>query len=140
VDIPRQTTVLGNPDLTYEVIATVLHNARRHAAGSPVRISTVTDDESVSLAIEDRGPGLPTAPAERIFDRGWTTSETGEGKGVGLFVARRLMEEQGGKLIGTNRLGGGASFLLRFPRDETASSGTPLTGGGSPGPAAKPTV
>ncbi len=126
VDIPADTNVLGNPDLTYEVIATILHNARRHAAGSPVTIRTEIDEASVNVAIEDRGPGLPVSSTDRIFERGWTTSETGEGKGVGLFVARRLMEEQGGELVGANRPEGGASFSLRFPAAKAVDGPSPL--------------
>jgi signal transduction histidine kinase len=125
MDIPEHTSVLGNPDLTYEVIATILHNARRHAAGSPVTIRTEVHEASVSVAIEDRGPGLPVSSTDRIFERGWTTSGTGEGKGVGLFVARRLMEEQGGELVGANRPGGGASFSLRFAVAQAGEGSTP---------------
>ncbi len=127
MDIPANTNVLGNPDLTYEVIATILHNARRHAAGSPVTIRTEIDEASVTVAIEDGGPGLPVSSTERIFERGWTTSETGEGKGVGLFVARRLMEEQGGELVGANRPEGGASFSLRFPAGQAGDGSRPLS-------------
>jgi signal transduction histidine kinase len=114
--------VLGNPERTYEVFATLFDNARRHAGGSQVSVRAATDEEWVTVAVEDSGPGLPASLPERIFDRGWTTSRRQEGMGLGLHLARRLMEEQGGELTASNRPGGGASFLMRFPAAEAAGA------------------
>ncbi|MDE3203650.1 MAG: HAMP domain-containing histidine kinase [Acidobacteriota bacterium] len=114
-DIPRDVVVLANPEKTYEVIATLLDNARRHAPGSPVEILAAYRGDRVVVSVSDRGPGLPPICVERIFDRGWTTSPQGVGMGVGLYLARSLAEEQEGSLTATDRVGGGATFSLTLP-------------------------
>lgn len=121
IDVPSGTTVLGNPERTYEVLATLFDNARRHAAGAPVTVGAYVAAGSVMVVVEDRGPGLPASAPERIFERGWSTSARRDGKGLGLHVARRLMEEQGGQLLAANRPGGGASFHVSFPVSATTA-------------------
>jgi signal transduction histidine kinase len=115
VDVAMGTTVLGNPERTYEVFATLLENARRHAAGTTVTVRASRADGWVTVTVEDGGPGLPTRFTERVFERGWTTSARQDGMGLGLYVARRLMEEQGGQLAASNNAAGGARFSLKFP-------------------------
>jgi signal transduction histidine kinase len=123
LDVPVGITVLGNPERTYEVFATLLDNARRHARGTTVTIRATATDEWVTATVEDRGPGLPPIFTDCIFERGWTTSPRREGMGLGLYVARRLMEEQGGQLSATNRPGGGARFVIDFPAADSHNAG-----------------
>jgi signal transduction histidine kinase len=123
LDVPDGTAVLGNPERTYEVFATLLDNARRHARGTTVTIRATATDEWVTVTVEDRGPGLPPIFTDCIFERGWTTSPRREGMGLGLYVARRLMEEQGGQLSATNRPGGGARFVIDFPAADLDNAG-----------------
>jgi signal transduction histidine kinase len=125
VDVPPTTAVLGNPERTYEVFASLLENARRHAAGTPVTIRATAAQEWVIVAVEDRGPGLPPSFTDRVFERGWTTSARQDGKGLGLYVARRLMEEQGGHLSAANRLEGGACFVVHLCRSDAVGAETP---------------
>lgn len=116
--VPKDVTVLANPEQTYEVVATLLDNARRHAPGSVVTVSAVNVAEEVVISVEDRGPGIPPALTEKIFERGWTTSAKGEGMGIGLYLAKKLTEEQGGCLTACNRVGGGACFTITLPAGE----------------------
>ncbi len=118
LDVAAGTTVLGNPERTYEVFATLLENARRHAAGTDVTVRATSQGGRVTVTLEDSGPGLPMGLSDRIFERGWTTSARQDGMGLGLYVARRLMEEQGGELLADDRPTGGARFLIRFPVEE----------------------
>ncbi len=83
------------------------------------------DHNAVVLRVEDRGPGVPHDACERIFDRGVSTHP--DGSGLGLFVARRLMQRQGGSISAAPRSGGGSRFDLRFDRDRDL-----LITGGSP--------
>ncbi|HEX4863606.1 MAG TPA: HAMP domain-containing sensor histidine kinase [Acidimicrobiales bacterium] len=116
VDVPPGTVVRGDRGRTAEVLEAILDNARRYAPGSRLTIRVIADDPWVTLVIGDRGPGLPLDSLEKIFERGWTTAVDGEGAGIGLHVARCLMEEQGGSLRAANRSGGGAVFLARFQK------------------------
>jgi signal transduction histidine kinase len=127
LDVPPTTSVLGNPERTYEVFATLLENARRHAAGTTVTVRATTVGEWVIVTVEDYGPGLPSTCTDRIFERGWTTSARQDGKGLGLYVARRLIEEQGGQLSAANCPGGGASFTVRLSAGEIDAAAAPST-------------
>jgi signal transduction histidine kinase len=127
LDIPLGTTVIGNPDRAYEVLATLFDNARKHAVGSAVSVRLAADENWSTVILEDRGPGIPTAAGEQIFERGWSTSARRDGLGLGLYVARALMEEQGGGLSASNRPGGGARFELRFPAGDAVLATLPAS-------------
>jgi signal transduction histidine kinase len=127
LDIPLGTTVIGNPDRAYEVFATLFDNARKHAAGSAVSVSVRGGESSTTVIVEDRGPGIPALAGDQIFERGWTTSARRDGLGLGLYVARALMEEQGGDLSAGNRPGGGARFELRFPAGDAVLATVPTS-------------
>ena len=119
VDVSPDMVVRGDRGRSAEVLEAIFDNARRYAPGSRLTIRAIPDDPWVTLVIGDRGPGLPIDSVEKIFERGWTTSIDGEGAGIGLYVARCLMEEQGGSLRAANRTGGGAVFLARFQKSKS---------------------
>lgn len=108
---------LGRPKETAQVLRNLLDNARLYAPGSPVVVRAERRDDWVVLLVEDEGPGVPAGERHSIFERSrrGTTSDGTDGSGLGLYVARRLMREQGGDLWVTDRAGGGASFVLSLP-------------------------
>lgn len=64
----------------------------------------------------DRGPGMSEAEAERLFDRFQRGDGVpGEGTGIGLWLAQRLAELQGGRIEVQRRQGGGSTFTLCLP-------------------------
>jgi nitrogen fixation/metabolism regulation signal transduction histidine kinase len=69
----------------------------------------------VELSIADNGPGLPVGFDERWFEP-YTTSKQ-RGTGLGLAVAKKIVEEHGGSIRAENRSGGGATFTVRLPCD-----------------------
>ena len=117
VEVPEGLTAFGSPNQTSEILRNLLDNARLHGDSSAVRVSGAAHGGAVELAVEDDGMGVPEAIRERIFERGWTTRAQvpSSGTGLGLFVARRLAEEQGGTLTVRDRAGGGAAFVLTLP-------------------------
>jgi two-component system OmpR family sensor kinase len=110
----RRASAYGRPDDVARIVHNLLTNARRHAPGSPVRLSASTRDGFVSIAVGDEGPGVPASQREAIFERG-RHSKAGGSTGLGLYVARHLARELGGDLTVHDRVGGGATFLLRVP-------------------------
>jgi len=112
-DVPSGLLVDGCADTATQVVVALLHNARRHAPGAPVEVHGYASRGAVHLAVDDAGPGIPWWLRRRVFERG-VSRETSGGSGLGLFIARRLMTEQGGSITVRPRKGGGASFLLRF--------------------------
>jgi two-component system sensor histidine kinase TctE len=100
-----------------QVLRNLLDNARLYAPGSPVDIRAEQRDEWVVLLVEDQGPGVPLPVRKAVFERGrrGPAAEGTQGSGLGLYVASRLMHEQGGDLWVTDRTGGGASFVMSLP-------------------------
>ncbi len=105
---------MGRRNCTAQVVLALLDNSRKHAPGSKVTLRVGDLDGAVVLYVEDRGPGIPAALRERVFERG-ARGDGSAGSGLGLCVAKRLMAEQGGTIECRSRRGGGASFVLRFP-------------------------
>lgn len=102
-----------------EVVETVVLNAveAMHGSGT-IRLAArnangATAPPQVEVTISDSGPGIPAAAVERVFDLFYTTKSSGTG--VGLAMARRLVEHQGGTITAANLPGGGAVFAIRLP-------------------------
>jgi signal transduction histidine kinase len=110
----RRAKAYGRPDDVVRIVQNLLSNARRHAPGSPVRLSASTRDGIVTIAVADEGPGVPASQREAIFERGRHSKARGS-SGLGLYVARHLALELGGDLRVHDRVGGGATFTLRLP-------------------------
>lgn len=115
VDIPAGLEVEGVPESTAQVVLALLTNARCHASGSDVELRAEPGEGQIALYVEDRGPGVPDRLAGLAFER-TAQGARGHGSGLGLFVARRLMEDQRGSIDVRRRHGGGSSFVVRLPR------------------------
>jgi len=105
------------------ILSNLLGNAVRYAPpASPIEVSVHRDGAALVFVVADRGPGIPMAEQDRIFEpfyRPAGAPADGGGAGLGLSIARRLAELQGGTLAYAARPGGGSSFELRLPADAT---------------------
>ena len=119
--VPRGIKVEGCQSSTAQVVLALLDNARQHAAASPVDVRVTVLGGVVALYVEDRGKGLSGVVPERLFDRG-VRGDDSDGSGLGLFIAKRLMSEQGGSIAVRPRVGGGTSFVVRFRRASSKRS------------------
>ena len=113
---------------TVRIVVNLLENARKYAPGdTPVTLTVARRGSEMTIAVADRGPGVPAGEAERIFDALYrpATSRPDVGSaGLGLAIARGLAEAQGGRLSYAPREGGGSVFTLALPvaeLDEIAS-------------------
>lgn len=99
--------------MTRLVFRNLLENAIQHTPpGTSISLS-VRDRRTV--VIEDDGPGIPTAQRSVIFERFRRgTAATGAGAGLGLAIARRVMERAGGQLLLDPDSARGARFLVAF--------------------------
>ena len=84
-----------------------------HMARSIVVIAMRRGDETVELAVNDHGAGIPKERLEQIFGSFFTTKATG--MGMGLSISRTLVEAHGGRLWAENVEGGGASLRFTLP-------------------------
>jgi signal transduction histidine kinase len=113
VALPPLPPVAAPAELLEAVLETLVENSRQAGAGR-VRIAAARDGTRVRLAVEDDGPGVPPADHERIFEP-FHTSRRGEGgSGLGLSIARSLLEACAGT-IESKRVGQGACFELVLP-------------------------
>lgn len=77
-------------------------------------------EESVSIAVEDDGPGIDPAVLPRIFNPFFTTKD--RGTGLGLSIVHGIIEGHGGRISAGPRQGGGASFVVTLPRCQEAAA------------------
>jgi signal transduction histidine kinase len=108
-EVPAGLTAVGRPSEVAQVVQTLLDNARNHAQGAHVVVDGFRWGNSVFVRVEDDGPGVACADRERIFRRGVGDRS---GSGLGLYVARRLMRDQGGDVAVDDRPGRGATFVV----------------------------
>jgi hypothetical protein len=80
-----------------------------------LRLSTSLIDTSVATTIEDSGPGIPKQHLSKIFDPFFTTKGQGEGSGLGLTVARRIIKKFGGDIRIESQEGRGTSCIVTLP-------------------------
>jgi len=103
-----------------QVLVNLLENAA-HAAGPDgwVAVKSFTSEHCVHLQITDSGTGVPDALRDKIFQPFFTTKDPGVGTGLGLPVARRILEQHGGQLR-VVAVPGGTAFEALFPHGATA--------------------
>jgi two-component system, NtrC family, sensor kinase len=82
-----------------------------------------------SVSVTDTGQGIAPEDLTKIFDPFYTTKEVGQGTGLGLSVARRIVEEHGGVIEAANNAEGGATFTILLPLHEAATAAVERAGG-----------
>jgi signal transduction histidine kinase len=87
-----------------------------------LRITTQAEDDGVRVEIADTGPGMPPEVAARAFEAFYTTKDVGQGTGLGLDIARRIVEERHGGTIAIESQPGNTVLRVRIPaRPRTAA-------------------
>jgi two-component system, NtrC family, sensor kinase len=115
-DYAGDTLVLALPDQLRQALMNLLLNAIQAMKGKgALRLATAVLDGSVTATIADSGPGIPKENLSRIFDPFFTTKGQGEGSGLGLTVARRIIRKFGGDIRLESVEGAGTSCLVTLP-------------------------
>lgn len=110
-------TVRGVPRLLRRAIRNLLENARRYGAGE-TSVELGSRNGAAEIRVNDRGPGVPAALRERIFEPFYRlpgASERNGGVGLGLALVKSITERHGGNVRCEDRPGGGASFVITLP-------------------------
>ncbi len=107
--------VLCDPAQIRQVLWNLLRNAAQVTRpGEAVEVSLRDTEAGVTLAVADRGPGVPEALRHRIFEAYYSGSA--RGAGIGLAVVKRIADAHGARLVVREREGGGSVFALTLPR------------------------
>jgi PAS domain S-box-containing protein len=111
--------IWANPLELRQVFVNVIDNAVRAMEGKGrLELSTHMNQDVLTVRIRDSGPGIPTAYVSKIFDPFFTTKKQGEGTGLGLTIAHRIITKHGGQIrVETEE--GGTTFIIMFPLAET---------------------
>src|SRR5215467_3479320 len=106
--------------LIEQALIALLSNAAAHGASdAPIEVSAVRDDSVLVFSVADRGPGLIAGEENKIFEKFYRGPRTRPGGiGLGLSIARQLVEANGGEIAAQNRQGGGAVFSIHLPISE----------------------
>ena len=110
--------VMGHVGRVEQVLVNLIVNAR-DAGGSAVEVSArpvLRDGRAfVQIAVEDTGPGIPSAILPQLFEAFVTTKPRSAGTGLGLRICRRIVEEMNGTITATNLAEGGVRFEVVLP-------------------------
>jgi K+-sensing histidine kinase KdpD len=106
-------------------IANVLDNGVRHSGGHPVSVRARAVGGRLLMRVVDRGPGVPPAQRERIFEPFYRAGTEGSGghrgSGLGLAIARGLVTVNGGRIWVESLPGQGTTFAMEFPLEPSGS-------------------
>ncbi len=102
--------------LMEQVFINLLENAIKYTPdGSPLEISARRVPGAIEVSVMDRGPGVPPADVEKVFEKFYRSSEGRGGVGLGLTICRGIVMAHGGRLWVDQREGGGAAFRFTIP-------------------------
>ena len=124
LDLPDPVTVTGVSDDLHRLAGNLIENALLHTApGTPVTVSVRAAGDHAVLEVADRGPGVPAALRERVFERfarGGEDAARGGGSGLGLAIVKAVADAHGGRVDLLDAPGGGARFVVTLPVGEPA--------------------
>ncbi|WP_296041073.1 sensor histidine kinase [uncultured Agrobacterium sp.] len=109
--------VKAGPVRLQQVLVNIISNAADAVEGLDDRRIDLTaqkNESKVIVSVRDRGPGVPPAIMERIFDPFFSTKGVGKGLGLGLSISYNIVKDFGGRLIVTNLENGGARFDIEL--------------------------
>jgi signal transduction histidine kinase len=113
----RQTRLLCDPERIFQVLSNLVGNALKFTpAPGRVEVRAAPQESEVLFAIQDTGPGIPRDRLPHIFEPYWQARETARhGTGLGLYIARGIVEAHGGRLWVESEPGHGSTFFFTLP-------------------------
>ena len=112
----------GDETRLRQVIDNLLTNAIKYSpAGKTITVGGRFSEKSVTVFVRDLGAGIPKREIERVFDRFYRIDDNltrrAQGTGLGLFLAKAIIEAHGGDITVKSQVGSGSTFYFTLPRD-----------------------
>ncbi len=121
IDIPQDfPIVMADETRIEQVLSNLISNAIKYAPGGEIRIGGQTLPDQVVICVRDEGPGIATGDLPHIFDRFYRAQEASrktKGAGLGLYLARAIIEAHGGRMWADARTEKGTRICFSLPRD-----------------------
>ena len=95
--------------------AVAIGNALKHARGAPIEISLERNSHDAVIAVRDNGPGITDSELPHVFDRYWHGRAKKGGAGLGLAIAKGIIDAHGGRIAVASKQGAGAEFSFTLP-------------------------
>jgi two-component system sensor histidine kinase KdpD len=125
---PGDALLVGRFDFVQALraLANLVENAGKYdRSDAPIEVTAVRDGSEIAVSVADRGPGVPSEAVARLFEPfrlpNGGPPDAGRRAGLGLSIARRVAEAQGGRVTYAPRPGGGSTFTLYLPAAEDLS-------------------
>jgi len=117
VDFPDNfPPVYADPDKIEQVLTNLVENAAKYADPRSMRVLGAVVDGQASVAVVDKGEGIPDTDLPRVFTKFFRRAETRPtGSGLGLWISRGLVEAHGGRLVVESEVGRGSVFRFTLP-------------------------
>jgi signal transduction histidine kinase len=109
---------IGNSQKIEQVLINLLVNASQAMPDDRkglITVRTCTQDHSIVVEVKDNGQGMSEKVMKQIFDPFFTTKRARGGTGLGLAISYKIIEEHGGRISVTSKLGEGSTFTIRIP-------------------------
>jgi signal transduction histidine kinase len=110
---PEPIFVYSDKSLLRQCLLNLLKNAFEATAEGAVTVEAQKSRKRILIRIADTGRGIPEAELRRIFDPFFTTKE--EGMGIGLYLAKKIVEANDGRIEARSNPGGGTTFTIQLP-------------------------
>ena len=124
VDLPSTLPrVAVDPNRIGQVLSNLVRNAIKFTSNQgTIQVAARQEYQHILVSVTDTGPGIPQEHLQKIFDRFWRVPGTKKkGSGLGLSIARGIVEAHGGRIWAESRLGEGSSFFFTLPLADSDS-------------------
>lgn len=126
-NLPKRKVILSiDQTKVFEAVLNLIDNAIAYTPKGSVTVSLTSDDQRVLISVADTGIGIPPEKADHIFKRFSRLDNAKlvrpDGTGIGLFIAKKVVDAHSGKIWFSSNVGEGTTFFLQLPKKLPQSS------------------